>query len=121
MTADRSEAATAMAAGEADRAVALLRSALARAESIRSPVYVTWCRELAPASRSTRSATVEAAARELAIASEMSDQLGAIRHRIGSTPSSGASAAPFTAERAGRTADQAASRPSPDASSKSPN
>ena len=46
MTADRSEAAVALAAGDADRAVDLLRSALASAERMTSPVYVAWCREL---------------------------------------------------------------------------
>jgi ATP/maltotriose-dependent transcriptional regulator MalT len=80
MTAERSEAATAMATGDADRAVTLLRTALARAESIRSPVYVAWCRELLGLAL-VATGDREAAARELSIASEMSDLLGAVRHR----------------------------------------
>jgi DNA-binding CsgD family transcriptional regulator len=80
MTADRSEAAAAMATGDADRAVALLRSALARAESIRSPVYVAWCTKLLGLALEA-TGDREAATRELTTAAEMSDELGAIRHR----------------------------------------
>ena len=80
MTADRSEAAVALAAGNADRAVGLLRSALASAERMRSPVYVAWCTELLGLALEA-TGDRDGAARELAIASEMSDELGAIRHR----------------------------------------
>lgn len=80
MTAERSEAATAMATGDADRAVTLHRTALKRADSIRSPVYVAWCRELLGLALEA-TGDREAAARELSIASEMSDELGAVRHR----------------------------------------
>ena len=69
-----------MATSDADRAVALLRSALARAESIRSPVYVAWCRELLGLALEA-TGDREAATRELATASDLSDELGAIRHR----------------------------------------
>ncbi len=80
MTAERAEAATAMASGDADRAVTLLRSALTRAESIRSPVYVAWSRELLGLALEA-AGDAAGAAHELAIASEMSDEFGAVRHR----------------------------------------
>jgi DNA-binding CsgD family transcriptional regulator/tetratricopeptide (TPR) repeat protein len=80
MTADRAAAAHALATGAPARSVELLCSALAHAETMRSPVHVAWCRELlghALLAAGDRSAGV----RELAIASEMSDALGTFRHR----------------------------------------
>ena len=79
-TADRSEAAHALATGDARRAVGLLRSAVGHSESMESPVYVAWSRELL--GRALEAAgDVDGAVRELTIASEMSDDLGTIRHR----------------------------------------
>jgi DNA-binding NarL/FixJ family response regulator len=80
MTADRSEAAVALATGDAGRAVALLRSALTASQAMRSPVYVAWCEELLGLALDA-AGDREGAATELAIASEMSDELGALRHR----------------------------------------
>ena len=80
MMADRSEAAVAIAAGDAHRAVHLLRSALASAQRMRSPVHVAWCKELLGIAIEA-TGDRDAAADELAVASTMSDELGAIRHR----------------------------------------
>ncbi|MGD9996534.1 MAG: AAA family ATPase [Ilumatobacteraceae bacterium] len=80
MTADRADAAVALATGDAPRAAALLQSALGRAHAIGSPVYVAWCCELLGHALEA-AGDLEGAARELTIASEMSDDLGAIRHR----------------------------------------
>lgn len=80
LTAQRSDAAVAMATGDAPRAVGLLRSALAAAESIRSPVYVAWCQELLGLALEA-AGDPEGAADALAAASDASHELGAIRHR----------------------------------------
>ena len=80
MTADRSDAAVAMATGDAGRAAQLLRSALARAESMHSPVYVAWCEELLGLALEA-SGDREGAVSALETASKMSDELGAVRHR----------------------------------------
>lgn len=80
LTADRCDAAVAMATGDAIRAVALLRSALEAAAAIRSPVYVAWSQELLGLALDA-SGDRTAAADALANASETSHELGAIRHR----------------------------------------
>lgn len=80
MTAERSEAAVAMATNDPTRALGLLRSARQRAETIGSPVYVAWCEELVGHALEA-AGDPDGAAQALARASEMSDELGAIRHR----------------------------------------
>src|SRR5690606_29370018 len=79
-TADRSEAAYALATGDANRAVALLRSAVAHAASMHSPVYVAWSRELLGDALEA-AGDVDGAVAELTIASDLSDELGTVRHR----------------------------------------
>jgi DNA-binding CsgD family transcriptional regulator len=61
-------------------AVALLRSALARADTMRSPVYVAWCEELLGLALEAAGDRTEAV-QHLMIASTMSEELGATRHR----------------------------------------
>ncbi|MBI4932446.1 MAG: AAA family ATPase [Actinobacteria bacterium] len=79
-TADRSEAAHALATGDPARAVELLRSAVEHSETMESPVYVAWSRELLGHALEAVG-DLDGAVRELSIASEMSDELGTIRHR----------------------------------------
>lgn len=79
-TAARSEAAYAIATGHPARAVDLLGSAVEHSESMQSPVYVAWSRELLGHALGA-SGDRDGAVRELTVASEMSNALGAARHR----------------------------------------
>ena len=79
-TADRAEAAHALATGDAAGGVELLRSAVRHSESMQSPVYVAWSRELLGHALEAAGDS-DGAVRELVIASEMSSELGTIRHR----------------------------------------
>lgn len=79
-TADRSEAAHALATGDAGGAVELLRSAVTHSESMQSPVYVAWSRELLGHALEA-AGDPDGAVAELTTASDMSDDLGSIRHR----------------------------------------
>jgi len=79
-TALRSEAAHALATGDARRAVELLRSAVSHSEAMQSPVYVAWSRELLGHALEA-AGDVDGAVHELSIASTMSDELGTLRHR----------------------------------------
>ncbi|MEZ5412325.1 MAG: AAA family ATPase [Acidimicrobiales bacterium] len=80
MSADRAEAAVAMAAGDSSRAVDLARSAVARAAAIGSPIWTASSQELLGRALAA-AGDDEAAATALDLASVGYDGLGAVRLR----------------------------------------